>query len=554
MDNNQNEKMNNEFELEPEITETEQVTEEVVPADERDKANNRKKTITIIIICLIGVLLILAVGALFFLRGSIRGTQSEPDANSGYVVDAKDEEQAYADFLASIKKKNSSKKKNPSKVSSIQEETDKGAAEATSNSSPNQSDVVLEQSDEPNVTIAAEVASGLCIVGGSCPENTEYVTVKGEGITETKIFPYPGEDDEYAYFIGQVKFSKSTYVQVTATEKGKRESKADQKYVGFTDFKGNYMTESEYHPVIGLNSRAHFYSALLCHTLTTKKFNDTMRANAKTNIERLVSEANSVGAETIFLIIPSTTEIYPETIPEGYPKANGETIFQAFEKIVAPTGAKIIYPKERMLSHKNDGKGYQLYQYTDSHWSPYGAYWGTYDLFEYIAQKYPAARPRTVEEMNFYTIELNAGDAIFNLKDTKNDKYLESDRGSGVTTNTDMREFTNLYYNNTKTLENIYHGATGLYLSEYNAASKIVENIMPDGLPNAVIMRDSFGKVAYDMISDRFATAYWGQFDNYNLPDNWKDTKPNYVIHLYSERNLLKLMLSDSSYSLLTLQ
>ena len=70
------------------------------------------------------------------------------------------------------------------------------------------------------------------------------------------------------------------------------------------------------------------------------------------------------------------------------------------------------------------------------------------------------------------------------------------------------------------------------------------------GLPNAVIMRDSFGKVAFDMVSDRFATACWGEFDNYNFPKDWENTNPDYVIHLYSERNLFKIMLANSSASI----
>ena len=83
-------------------------------------------------------------------------------------------------------------------------------------------------------------------------------------------------------------------------------------------------------------------------------------------------------------------------------------------------------------------------------------------------------------------------------------------------------------------------------------SAQTVYNKAPTGLPNAVIMRDSFGKVAFDMVSDRFATACWGKFGNYNLPSGWQNTNPDYVIHLYSERNLFKIMLADSNASIVS--
>ena len=276
-----------------------------------------------------------------------------------------------------------------------------------------------------------------------------------------------------------------------------------------------------------------------------------MRSQAKMNISSLVNEASSAGAQTIFLIIPSSAQIYPETVPSKYAKTNGETLYQAFEKIATNAGAKVIYPLETMKKHKNDGEGYQIYQHTDSHWSPYGAYWGTYDMLSYISQSFPSAKPRTVKEMGFYTAELCGGDALFNFPAGIG---FESSPKLGVTSKTGIKELTNLYTLNVSTLNAIYNNKVGLYLTNDNAASKTEHNKNPQGLPNAVIMRDSFGKVAYDMLNDRFATVCWGEFDNYNLPYGWESTNPDYVIHLYSERNLLKIMLGNSSASILNLK
>ena len=202
-----------------------------------------------------------------------------------------------------------------------------------------------------------------------------------------------------------------------------------------------------------------------------------------------------------------------------------------------------------MKKHKNDGKGYQLYQYTDSHWSTYGAYWGTYDLFNYIAKAHPAAKPRTIKEMGFYTKELCGGDAVFNFPSGIG---FDNNTASGITSKTKIKELTTLYKLKTSsnTLSAVYHSNVGLYLTDANAGAITVYNNAPSGLPNAVIMRDSFGKVALDLVSDRFATACWGQSNNYNFPSGWQNTNPDYVIHLYSERNLFKIMLANSNASI----
>ena len=487
-------------------------------------------------ICLIktiALFLVISILTVAFMGGCKNKTNSKPDDVSGTVSGNNSELQ------------NSNNESNNSSVNNSNGSQNSGNG---NNSSTVQVKPDTKVSDMPTVTVGTQVAPGVCIVAGSCPKGTEYITVKGDGVTTTKIVPFAGKTNDY--YMGQVKISKCATVEVTAKEKGKAESYGVYRYVNFNiDFSENHMTKHEYRPVIGLNSRAHFYSALLSYTLSSSKITPAVRSQAQTNIKNLVNKASSVGAETIFLIIPSLAEIYPETVPSGYSKTNGETIYQAFEKIATQAGAKVIYPLDTMKNRKNDGKGYQLYQYTDSHWSTYGAYWGTYDLFNYIAKTHPAAKPRTVKEMGFYTEELYGGDAVFNFPSGIG---FDNDTASGITSKTKIKELTTLYNLKTSsnTLSAVYHNNSGLYLTNDNAAAKTVYNNAAAGLPNAVIMRDSFGKVAFDMVSDRFATACWGEFDNYNFPKNWENTNPNYVIHLYSERNLFKIMLANSSASI----
>ena len=421
-------------------------------------------------------------------------------------------------------------------------------------SSNNSTSTPKNLSEQPNVTIATQVASDICVVGGICSKNTECIKISGDGISDTTVIPFAGEDQKY--FMAQIKYSKSTKLSIVAKEKGKEISEPVVKALTKKALSVNYTTRGEYNAVFGKNSRMHFYSALLSYSLDTSKLTEEMKREGQNNISNIVNAANRAGAETIFYIIPSSAQIYPETVPDEYKKTSGQTLYKAFYDIATEYGAKVMYPLNTMKAHANDGEGYQLYQHTDSHWSTYGAYWGLYDLFDYISKssKYQNAKPRTVSEMGFYTAELCGGDALFNFP--KNIGF-ENNYTTGLTPITGIRELTTLYKLRmpTTTLPKIYHSNTGLYLTEHNANAAVVNNNRGNGLPTAVIMRDSFGKVCYDMVNDRFAKVHWGQFNNYNIPyDSIANANPDYVIYLYSERNLLKLMLGNSNASILTIR
>lgn len=484
-----------------------------------------KKTLTIIIISVLSVLIIAsAIVIPLMLRDNDTSDADSSDTSSSYSDNAESEDDSSADSKADVSEEGSSDKEASNKQ---------------------------QKSNRPAVTLAAQVSDNICIVGGMCSTDTEYVSVWGTGVEETKIVPYAG--GSVNYFIGQVKYNQSTTINVSAKAKGKEASDPATRSVSYEFLGQNYMFSGEYSPVIGKNSRMHFYSALLNYSIPSSSVSASMQSMARNNISQIVSAANSVGAETIFLIIPSSAEIYPETVPGEFTKSS-QNLFSVFNNIATSCGAKVIYPINTMKKHTNDGAGYQIYQHTDSHWSTYGAYWGTYDLFNYISQRFPAAKPRTVSEMKFYLTEMYGGDALFNLPGRLG---FETSWRTGVASKTNIKELTTLYSlkTPTNTLGKIYNDNVGLYLSEYNSSAAIEINPYGEGLPTAVIMRDSFGKVAYDMINDRFKTVYWEEFNNYNLPYNdIVNGKPDYVIYLYSERNLLKLMLNNSGASILNLK
>lgn len=405
-------------------------------------------------------------------------------------------------------------------------------------------------SASPTVTFAKMVGPDICVVGGSCAKGTEKIVITGDNVEKTTVTPYAG--GLYDYFITQVKCKGSGYVSAVAHEKDKSPSDEVLEYVFYEELTTNLMTRDEYRPVIGKNGFGHFYSALVGYSQSTEKLDSSFKTVAKNNITDIVNAAKNVGAEPIFFIIPSSAEIYTETLPAGYTKTKGESLYKAFYDIATSCGAKVIYPIDTMKKAKTSKDGYQLYQHTDSHWSTYGAYWGTYDLFTYISKKFPNAKPRTVSQMDFYTRDLCAGDNLFNLgiESSKNNPTFK-------TNSTQMKELTTFYNFSmfSNTLRATYHNYSALYLSESSRPATVTENPQGKGLPNAVIMRDSFSKVAFDIVSDRFNKIYWQECNTYNLPlEDLERADSDYLIYFYSERNLLKIMFNDQSATILGLQ
>ncbi len=407
---------------------------------------------------------------------------------------------------------------------------------------------------KPTITAAGQVGNNVCVVTGYCSEDAEKIVVSGDNVVTTVSKPFAGKGKKY--FMIQVPFTASTTLQVTAQKSGANNSDAATISIKNKAMKENYMYRGEYSTVFCKDVRIHYYSVLLAYSLNTGKLTNSMANTARARMNSILMTADSVGAKkTIFLIIPSSCDVYPETVPDEFSEAAGERLFERFTKIAEDCGAHVIYPLKTLKKHANDGVGYQIYQHTDSHWSTYGSYWGTYDLLEYIANDgFPSAKPRTLSEMDFYTTEMYGGDSLYSFPA---ELGFEDYYGDRFTRNTQIRELTTRYKLKmpTSTLNNVYPFNTCLYLNDANASAKKEVNPNGAGLPKAIIMRDSFGKVAYDMLNDRFNTIYWGEFNNYNMPLNLVGTETvDYVIYMYSERNLLKIMMNTPDANILNIR
>ena len=321
----------------------------------------------------------------------------------------------------------------------------------------------------------------------------------------------------------------------------------ESRYITTKSGMKNQMTSGDYQPVFGLDSRIHFYSAILTYSKSNFLSNGE-KEFAKQNISETVQTAKSVGAEVIYLVVPSSAAVYPESVPSEYKAASGETLYKAFKSIAEQSGATVLYPLDELNAHKNDGEGYKIYSHSDSHWTTYGAYFGVSSLMNKISSKYPSAKPRTVKEMGFYTTELYGGDALFSFGDYNGfENYSQAASTSGKTSVTGIKELTTMYNLKmpTDTLTTITRGKKSIYLTKDNASYYEFTNKNGSGLPSAVIVRDSFGRTAFDMVNDRFSSVTWLAENDYsNAISAIKENKPNYVIYIVSERNLLKVMMN----------
>lgn len=431
---------------------------------------------------------------------------------------------------------------------------DNSSTPSTNSSVESEAVVNPNASAQPEITIYVPVAENIYIVGGSCSKNTEYIQIGGSGVKAQKIVPEKSKDK--SYFTAAVQFEGTTYVEIQAKESGKDLSKKIEKYTTSRPGMQNKMTTSDYQPVFGLNNQTHFYSSIL--TYCKSDFLSTAEKNyGKENITQTVAAAKEVGAEVIYLVVPSSAAVYPETVPSEYKAASGETLYKAFKSIAEQSGATVIYPLDDMKAHKNDGEGYKIYSRTDSHWTTYGAYFGVNALMNKVATKFPSAKPRTIKEMGFYTTELYAGDSLFSFGDYNGfENYSDAAPTNGKTSVTGIMELTTMYNLKmpTDTLTTITRGKKSIYLTKDNASAYEFTNKNGAGLPSAVIVRDSFGRTAFDMVNDRFSKVTWLQENDFsNTVSAIKENKPNYVIYIVSERNLYKVMMNNTNMALVNL-
>ncbi|MFA6948785.1 MAG: hypothetical protein WCQ72_07370 [Eubacteriales bacterium] len=383
-----------------------------------------------------------------------------------------------------------------------------------------------EQTKTPKVINKINTSPTTVCISGSC-ERGSTIIVRG------------GPDDvsfeaDGIYFLGtfEVYPSGSTDVVVTAKADGKSESEGVVVHARYNK-SAVQLRDDAYEVVVGLDSQGHLISSIPDYEGTNLLVDGQISGLAKNVSDRVkwLSE-NTSGAEIIYLIVPSSTVLFPETVPAKYTASKQTTSRkEQFTKAVVAGGATVIDATDALISHKSDPV--KLFHKTDSHWTEYGAWIAYTELFSYISQRFPAAAPRAFEDMGFYTKDVDGGDMPF---------YLEFDCA-------DCREvavFASPVIPMPTTTLKFRTADTLLMNHETTPASATIKNTVSENyteLPTAYVYRDSYCIALYDMLAERFSvTDYRGMWDYSFDKSAIKSANPDYVLYIIAERNLGELL------------
>lgn len=382
-------------------------------------------------------------------------------------------------------------------------------------------EIISGQTEIPIITGVTNINPTLICIAGTCEPDAK-IYIRG-GVTEVSYV------SDYKYFIGTVEIPASgiTKLEITARVKGKNESETVATNGTYNAAVKQIRTDV-FEVIVGNNYQCHFVSALADYT-GTNILTDDQKSKLTSNINKNVTwlNENMPGTELIYLVLPNPMTIYPETVPTMYEQFIGEGRTEQFCKAAEAGGAVVINTTDVFKSHKDEK--FKLFHKTDSHWTEYGAWLAYTELMNYISQKYPAAVPRTFDEMGFYTKEVNGGDMPY---------FLELDytkvRELAVFANPTFESPANLLFFKTTEDLNMNHDTTP------KAAMYATDNT---NLPNVYVMRDSFGIAMYNMLPDRFNQTTYKKMWSYGFDQKEiKESGTNYVLYLIAERNLGELI------------
>jgi hypothetical protein len=370
-------------------------------------------------------------------------------------------------------------------------------------------------------------------------QETEYLSVLGCTLTDKNHFVIVGKCEEDAIITAttekqnvispadkgffSVRLEKeSTTTRVTLEAKGK----IIEKYI--YDAKPKYITPSDaMWPIVGGNNYNFFFEKMMPDFMQTNTLSDNQLTSLTNKIKNRVEalKTASPGTEIIYMIVPSKASIYPELVPEQYPKGTGKSRLEQVNEALQAGGATVINLLDVFNQHKNDE--YKLYWKTDSHWTDYGAFVAYTELFNYISKKYSDAVPRKLSDFEFKADYYQGGDMIY---------YMGMDQKK-------LSEY--CWYRTPKfdmnsTIASVERYRSPNYLMYSDGITPEMSFVTGNKkLPDLYVMRDSYSAQIFDILADRGNTTVykpmWGF--TYDISDIMS-TQPDYIIYIAAEWNI----------------
>lgn len=234
------------------------------------------------------------------------------------------------------------------------------------------------------------------------------------------------------------------------------------------------------------------------------------------------------GCELVVVLVPASMTVYPELVPaEVATPAEGESRFDQLAQVLTESGVKVIDMRAAYAERKNDSL--PLYFNYDSHWTDYGAYLAYVELYSYIAEKYPAATPRTFADFHWNWNYYTRGDIPW---------YFDLDQGGKIYEYTFERT---LNFDAVPVIQKM----TRYQEPGYSLAYPMFTSTITDGgnydmgnpdLPDIMVMRNSYGSYMFDLMIERSNKSY--MLPSFSYTFNFAQIKkndPDYLIYILSE-------------------
>ncbi len=285
--------------------------------------------------------------------------------------------------------------------------------------------------------------------------------------------------------------------------------------------------------IVAGNDSQFFYSKCLNDFMCTNLPSDGELQALTTRIKERIKGIEDAGLDTkiIYILAPSPIAIYPEAVPENYKQGQGKTRRVKVMDALRAAGATVIDLEGVFNEHKNDAQ--TIYYKTDSHWTEYAAFLAYTELFNVIKADFPDAAPYDYDYFNWYSGYFKTGDMLNYLKMTTpvylTPGFFDSDC-------LEYSWFRDLSTDLTGVKRKRFD-ETGVY-SEEVTAMNLVET-KRSGLPNCIVIRDSYGTQLNDLIAGNMNVTYYQRMWDYtyNL-GNIKRYEADYVIYILAEWNV----------------
>lgn len=379
----------------------------------------------------------------------------------------------------------------------------------------------------PSVYGCTRIEGGIFVILGTCEQ--------GAVITASTPSKTVVTQSDHGYFSARID-SRSTNVEVKLTAEAEGKNISEQLVYNAVP---REVDSSQWKLIAGSNYQFHIELTLpdyLRNNLFSKSQIQSLTKKLADRRQRVA--AASPDTEIIYLLIPSPASVYPETMPDKYVPKDNESRYNQVVNAVTDAGIKVIDLREVFASHKNDER--KLYWKTDSHWTDYGAFIAYTELFNYISAKHPECAPRQEGDFNWNDSYYYGGDISH---------YLEYYNGKHVVDGVYPKEALMQEYNTYRTFNidvpdsilNIQR-YVGEKILTYNVATTQYSNTVSTNrteLPSALVFRDSYSTMMYDILAERFDTTYYNGMWDYTLDMNKiRANKPEYIIYIMVERNL----------------